>query len=820
VRTLGWLGFGLALWAGPLAAQQRAVQQLAAWVRDGDRDAAERCALLGELQDRAALDVPTVLAALGDPDPGLGMAAAAILRHEWAELPEALFAALDERPAAASALLRELAIAPRPAAAGWAQRWLQRPSVSADLRCLALAASGRTPGPGDGELLLATLAAGEADDGFHAAVALLPAPVADLLLGKLHALLASGRVDVAQALPLLDRLSDQGTERLLGLAVTLPGAAAAQLCQRLVQRRSPAYAARAAAALDGSIPLEPLWLLQAGPLLDRQQRRERLLALLGETSAGEPLRAAAFDALVDAAVVDDRLLDFAQDGDLGRLGKLDRVLDAAVAHLPEVRLVAWLGSEPELALKVVQALVRRPALGERLEAALLQPLLDSEVIAGLFLEGAALVLLQSGSEATVARLWPALRAAPGRLGFLDALARRRAPFVRGLLLADLAALAGTEPVREAERDAVRLALCAAGDRRGLAELVAHAAARDATFVRRCVHFASPLDERSALHLLDAAVALSDEDLAGELIAWAATADAPAVHDRLRALWLAGGGGERQEAALRGLAAGPHRADLRRQLRAALAAGPLSDLQESLAFEVVAALPQPPGAADLELLADLVLRAPLADAEGEAARARRWPDGRAGFPLVAAVARQLRGADPAAVAAAFAGVAADVRRDPRHVASSRQRLLVLWRSLEAEAELQAAAGAATAELLLAIPDTAGLGDGPAHGFALRAATARGEHGAAAAHGRLAVALLLRLPAARRDARLFLGERDPAGGVDAWAALAAAPHLARARSARGAGDLVRAREAAALAAEFAGRDAAARAQIDTLMLELSR
>ena len=315
----------------PLLAQQPAAELLRATVLDAARHSDDRCAALAALQDQGALDVATVLAALADAEQSLALTAAAIVRHEWRELPAALFAGFTAVPAAAVPLLRELAIAPRPAAAAWVRTWCDRAETSFDQRCLALAATGTELRAEDGKLLLAGLVSEDAFDGVHAAAGLLPSAVADALLGKLHALLLQGKISVGRALPVLDRLSPQGYERLLGLAVTLPAAVGEELCLHLLQREVPAYAARAAAALDAQVPLEALWLLRPGPLLVGQPARcERLLALLADPKTAPELARRAFEALLDAAElapmpIDDRLLDFALQHAPERLGRLRRI---------------------------------------------------------------------------------------------------------------------------------------------------------------------------------------------------------------------------------------------------------------------------------------------------------------------------------------------------------------------------------------------------------------------------------------------------------------------------------------------------------------
>src|SRR5690606_31933301 len=134
---------------------------------------------------------------------------------------------------------------------------------------------------------------------------------------------------------------------------------------------------------------------------------------------------------------------------------------------------------------------------------------------------------------------------------------------------------------------------------------------------------------------------------------------------------------------------------------------------ALRYEVVATAMAPHAADDLELLAELVLLAPLAEPAAERERVERWPDGSHGFPFVAAIAQALRGADPAAVQMAFTKVVNAWREHDERDALSRQGLLVLWRSLEMDRDVQTAVGVATCtcfdELLGGDPE---VGAGPA------------------------------------------------------------------------------------------------------------
>ncbi|MBL8755953.1 MAG: hypothetical protein JNK15_21840, partial [Planctomycetes bacterium] len=111
-------------------------------------------------------------------------------------------------------------------------------------------------------------------------------------------------------------------------------------------------------------------------------------------------------------------------------------------------------------------------------------------------------------------------------------------------------------------------------------------------------------------------------------------------------------------------------------------------------------------------------------------------------------------------------------------------------------------------------------GAAHLFAARAAIGRGAFLDAASAAERARAELLRLPEHRRHARVFLGERNPAAGVDPWAALAALPHWCRWRDATARGDIAAAHRHAALVREFAGHDHSLLSDLPTPAPESSR
>ncbi len=741
--------------------------------------------------------------------------AAAVVRHTWDTLPPEFVDAIVAEPELGRALAGELAIAPRPSFEPLAERVLRDERIVGDDRCLWLAARGRPLSMVEARLVLDVLASGASGDGCRAALALVTPKVADDFVATLHQRLMPGDVRIEVFVPWLDRLSDRGRARLLALVLTLSSETAAALCQYLVDHAPEVYAQRAAAALDAPGPLDEFWLQRAAPLLDRPARVERLLRLLADEATAPSMQRSAFLALAFAGVVDDRLLDWAEFRG-GDTWALRTVLDRGVEAIPPARLVTWLRSPGEISQLTVAALGRRPVLEPELARELLAPIESVGTVVGLWCERAAVVLAQRADPQALAAAWPLLRTAPDFVSLAAALARRRAEDVREVLLEELdepAAAGVDEAARNLQIAAVRLALVAIGERGQLAPLVAQSPHLPPPFVRRCTALDAPLDADLARSLI-AAARQADHDLAVELLAWAARCPAPT----LAPLWLDvqrayADSLDVQEIALRALCAGGRRAQLVADLRTAIASGEWDELRDALRFEVVATLPSPPAAEDLELLAELVLLAPLADPVGEAERARRWPDGTRGFPIAAAIAQALRGADPSVVGAAFAKVAVEWREHPQREALARQGLLVLWRSLEADPAVQRAVGAATADCFLALRGD--VGAGPAAWFAMLQRQAAGDPAAAAGFARTAAEHLLLRPEARRDARLFLGERDPGAGIDPWAALSAAPHALAAEAALAAGDRAAAATHFAAALDRTGHDAAMRAKIESHM-----
>ncbi|MFO0314455.1 MAG: hypothetical protein ACK539_14650 [Planctomycetota bacterium] len=803
--------------------------------RDADAPADERIGALHLLVMAGGLDPATGVAALAAADERVALAAAALVRHRVA-LDDAWFAALDANAAASRRLLDELAIAPRPSADAWLARWASRPERGADDRCRALAGRSGDWSTADRDAFLEALLADPAGDGVAAARRVLPARLADGLVGRLHLELAAGRLPLDEALRVFDRLSPQGVRALLGLALQLPEPACATLLRHVHDQRPELVVERVAAALDDAAnPVDARWLPYASPLLATPARSGRVSALLGDAAA----RDEAFAALLAARVVAPAVLAFAapvDDADAAR-SRIARLLDRAIDAVPAATLRDWLARGDGVGETVALFLPRRRELDPELARDLFVRLQQAGTVDGRFCRPAALAVVGGGDEEIVRALWPLVRTTADDAPFVEALVGRRpaAPFALLLLRSDAEQPAvGLTPAERDERRWRALHGAAAlGDVAAVPQLVAVARSLPADLVRRCAALPGPLPPGPAHALLDAVgvpryAPAGDDGVRGkvvepeapaadlgsalELLAWAPRGgDDATVAARLLAFWrdpsLPAALRDLQPEVAPAVLRGPLGAPLRAELRARLAAGPLDAAAEALAFALVEALAEPLDADALALCAQIVFAMPRADRAGEAARAARWPDGRGGFALVGAVAQRLRGAAPDAVAAAFAAAAQAACADPAGAAASAARARALLVATGRSPAVRAAFLPAIAPWLWTVPVDQGVWPALVAAWATTtAAFDRGDLGGA----RVGLGIALRLlhesigdPDLRRD---LLGERDPGAGVDPHAALACLPHRIAYMAAVTAGDASAAARARDDWREFAGRDAA--------------
>jgi len=773
---------------------------------------AQTVAEVGAACESGAFDVAFAIRALDADEEHEEVArmAAAIVRHEWFELPAELFEGLDGRPRAQRRLLEEFARGPRRAAEPWLRQQAEpREGRSIDHRMLALAALGEPLDRAGANLLLDAVAAPRVGDGYYLALPLLSAKLADGLVGRMHQGLLAEKLDPERLTFLIDRLSRRGVTSLLGLCVTLDVEAADVLLRHVHDVHPELVHERAAAALDGDGPVEAIWLRFASHVLDRDARVQRVVDVLAADKDPERQRRA-LEALLSKGLVDRRTLFAALDGvDVDvYLRRVQRMLQRQPSAVPAWQFAAWLAEGGDVQAAAAKAACNRAVLEPNVQAALLDLLRGVESATRGVVHDAVLALTLRGDAAALQRIWPLIVSSPSWSDLLDRLGHRDAPFVYERLLVDLAdgEPDGFRDERDEQRDMIRLLLVGHGDRRELATLVEHAPRRAPLFLRRCRHYAQRLEPEHVQQLYDAALAADDFDVAAELLEWVAHCGGDAARDKLWQLWNEPPEvefvEELLEIAMRELSRGPRRGLLVERLRAQLGTEPLDEQLMSLPYELLNGMSDPPSPDDLRLCAELLLLSPCGDPAAERRRVARWPDGTFGFPLVSAIATRLRGTDAVAAERMFTEVVDGLADDaPRAAAISPQRLKVFWRALAAHRELLLPLGRQTSRLWRDHDDVPA---GPARWFAALRAERAGDFDRAEQLYRQAGHAMLRRPDARLDARWLLGERDPSARRDPLAQLAAAPYRMQLLAARAAGDEAAARRAAARAREFAGND----------------
>ncbi len=811
---------GLAAICGLVCAQDDAhlARGLEATVRSADASAGARIAALSKLQAMGQLDSGVIAEALSTPDLDIAAAAAAILRHEWYTWPSEVLDAALNSPTAKTAVLRELALAPRPSL----DALVARCAKDSDPVVRALALSARQLPPTREEALwLLDCLAGSDERQAEFTVQRIAAADADHLVGALHARLLAG-APVSRIGAFLLRLSPSGAEQLLVFASSLDPSAASPLYDFLAQQRSPAFLARIAAMLDGEFRMEAPLLRRAGTMLDTPARRTRAFAWF-EAAAAAPadegaqrLALAAFDAAIDGRCMDAAVIDFAKKGGNQRLVRL-------VQGNIEAGAAAFLaGSPADLAagnqglwLLVAHASARRGvALPVGLDAQL-RACIDTKVgvvtardevrvaaeaLARLAGEDALPLLVRAaGADPTCARI------------LIDALVRRADPVGAVMLRSLLADMQSMDAAAfAAALDAAELMLleskaCAAEDARCDGVFSRLASAEPAIIERLAAACPSLPDARwhEALAAFGIAKGRSKTCLGLWLVACP-------LHDALVALRMAHAAADDADdklALYECLLRTKDRGDLVTKGMEAFGANP--DADDDFLFAALSTAQKPLAATDLALIAWAMFEAPKRDSR-EAKRSKD-PRPRGAFPEVAAIANLLL-LDPENGVRAFDGASARVA-DAAASGVSRRRFLELWSCLQRDAALQDRVGRATAVFVLALPATHDAGEGAASLYAARDASSRGEHDRAEALFTVAIARLLRDPGADAEARVHLGVRAPLDGDDAYAALSAAPHLCRARGAVGP---AAAKDALQVAREFAGRDLATLREIDAILL----
>ena len=814
---------GLLLLALALAGAARAQEPDDArrTLQDTTLRADERLAALHRLHDRGQLapaDHAAFLGSLRAPEAGADTDADAVrlllgavrhLRHECANVPDEVALAIRSRPFLLDALLAELADAPRPAFVGLATAVMRDERLPVGQRLLASAALGPLDRAA-GELALAVLADEVADATQDAMAArhsllFLPEDVADGLVGSLLQALQRG-LPFERFQPFVQQLSRLGELQLLAIALQLPPATRFAIATHLASAGSEALHERSLAVLDGTEPLESCWLLMLKGEVATDHRVRRLEALMADETAEPKARLIAFQLLCERGNHSESVVARARS--LGPAG-IRMLLGAPAGSIAESTWLLALGAE-ELLVQQALLLLRNRALTPVLEARVLAllPLASFQV-----LDAAAGVLLARGSRSAMDVAW-------------NRLVEENRPLVEAvewtLLREDGGGLPwlrerleGMQDRRAATR--IRIELAAGGDRAAFTALAAAVETMPFHLLRSCAQRVVPPTRADADVLVDTARDLDDPERQAVALAWAASHPDAELQRILAAQMLALG--EDSELPLDEvvpvLLQGAGRDMLVAALDQALARGEQGLLATSVGHALPALLPEPPGAADTRFLARLALE------RETPANERAHPSD---FQRVAAASERLRRMDASTAGASCADVTAALLGSAQaqlHRLPSPAQMLALWSQLAPAPEVRDAVALATANLAARDPavEDPTAADTRARALApllrARAALQAGRHAEAESTAREAARVLLRLLDGPELLRRIGQERAVAEGVDPVAALAALPHLARARSLAAAGDPDGARAAAVLALEFAGRDLRTREQVVQLL-----
>ncbi len=808
------------LWMAALSAQSSqqgdSVKGLESIVRSEGAEAASRVRALSDLQSRNDLDSGVLADALLSSSTHVAACAAAILRHEWVEWPSEVIDAIAASPSALRHVLAELALAPRPSMSAFVQG--HRLHQDATIRALAIAAHDVAPDREQSAFLLETALSSD-DRTVDLAIARIPSDVADRLVTSLHEGLLAG-VDASRAESFVSRLSDAGVNQLMGIASTLPDAQRSRVHDFLGQRKPAALLAAMRAMLDGEIPMDALLLRRCGEVADTPRRRERIVNVIADALAAKgderkhALALAAFDAAVDARIVDGPVLLFARQDPQQRMTRLAKGRLDLTPFGADWNAEIGEGSDAD-ALRLAQILLRCTGAWPReLELHVRRAVadgLDFGRMPGAVLDAIAL-LARHGDEDSVRA---AQKCAMGdrRLcaAFAHACLLRKDPIGDGIvasMLADGTASGDTEQIP------VVLELLLLRAEQG--ELSPDDARFDGLFaqlgslpraeIERMRRAFSQLSDARWQRVIDAMSLATESKAKVQLGSWLLACPSERALPALRAARDAATEPEDRLEWSEILLRTKDRAQLLEAGKTAF--GKNADADDDFVFAALGTMTMPLADADLAFLDWVMLTAPRLDPR-ESSRARENRV-RGAFPESSAVANvMLRDPDNAKRALVRSGKLAS-ERDTKGL--SRRRFVDLWNALQRNAELLDAVGQQTAALVLCIDDDSGLGLAPASLYAARSAEARGDHAAAEPLLRAAIAGFLRDPESEAEARIHLGVRAPMEGSDAYAALAAAPFLARAHA---AADPAAQKAAAMLAREFAGRDEAARAAADAIL-----
>ncbi len=763
-----------------------------------------RVAALRALEARGLLTDALTLSLLGDSEDAVGDEVARILVHERGPCSVVLARRAEAVDFGVARLCAKLAERPRAEAVLWIGELLKAGDVSLDERMWAFAALGPA-GLGVAEarqILDASLDSDLRSAALHAADQLSP-NVADKLVPELHKRCLMGK-SASEMLDCMDRLSPKGERHLLGLARALPMEPREEIAEWLTRRSSAAVATLVEGALDGSFALEPYLIRRSMPFLKDADHRNTVLAFLQGGDAHEAV--AAFAALVDAGIYDERMLEYALDDERQQVSRLRRLLELPFHLLPVSLFVELLEHSNEALVAVALASLRPGPMVHDLEPHLLRLTTDLETSVGL---RAAERLFAAGRSQVVEELFAKMIPAQ-RQRVLSSLRERKEPWVMAMLKRD-------------DSIASQFTRMCLGDQAVFDQLIADPKKWSARWLSRCDDLA--LEYLSAKHLSGMERALLLQPISSErrsiLVGWLAQRPDLACGALLTRLYEKDGDEEVVYEALRGLLSRPLGKVIRDRCQELFVTG-MSETDKDLAYEVVGAMTAPLSVDDAEFLAQLMLLVPLTDPVAESSLhlvnsgAVRIPD----LPLLNMFWHLIRKGLSADAQARVREVAAAAMVHPNRHALGRRRLGGLLVMISRDASLRASLAPAIAKLIVMSPDHAADYLGPAY-FVLGEEAARAEDwkGAAAAYAS-ACRYFMHTPPRPSVVRIMLGENLQGDGQIPVASLTSLPHEYRARAAHAAGNRAKALELMARARSLAFGDRESERVLGTLQQEIER
>ncbi|MCA8958608.1 MAG: hypothetical protein KDC87_21205, partial [Planctomycetes bacterium] len=783
-------------------------------------------AALYALQDRGVLTDAQLASAIGDAE--LRDAATRLMVYERSPFPIELADRQLRTVKAQRVLLECLAERPRARAAVWLQRALDGNALAPRERLMAIEALP----PESISLRLAREVLQSVPDLPTSAArvaARFPPILADRLVADVVKRMCEAPGRRNEFLACLERISPAGEQTLWDLVLealrgkATAGEAARAMCYEVAHwlsvRESPLVPRFLAAALDAAAPFPPELAVLAAGSLTTPARIQKLVAVLGEADA---LAVHAFDALLDAGVYHPAMAKFVADSaPVDRTRRTWHLLQLPPEKLPDSLMLSLLrGEDVDGVLHALKALTRAP-LSKVVDNAVLDLALHNP-LDRVRLAASRTAILQ-GSESAGRQTWAKL---PDEGLVVDWLVRRPKPWQYDQLLRVRASVHKERPPHSATLHQVLIALAKLGDRGAVEELRRELRTVGAERIRHVLpllarsYGKAELERLAAEHLQVAELARGEavrisstpaDEGRGELLEWVIQRKELDIVPLLYRLWKNDAVYEIRLIALRGLLARQsERAfhDLGELLRR-----PYDERLQEMAFEVVGSMTHPIGERAMELLARILLEAPLTDPQREIRLALAHGDRtRNDYPLATPAANLLRRDAAARPRAAFARVAGQL--GGKRFALNRRRFGTLLTTIQRGPELAADLGPVLAELILLAPDRDPTFVGPAERVLARRAEQGSRFAEAARRWDVAHRAFCRGTVPPVIARAFLGNADPRAGYHPFAFLAARGPLCRARDLVAKGEAAAARRELDRARDLAEGDESTLREIATL------